>query len=208
VKLAPTLSSGPRNVQLSALGTTDNNSCPEVGGGPDETAPPATLSGLGDDAVSATLLVMAGGLEGDGVRPKPPSAWAGFDGDRVPMTIPTITATTATTAPTPVQIFALRLNRFGGGTGQADLHRKDWQPQRLRVLQLGLARLGVDRTLRQREDEHVAATNLFEDRAPPCFAAGETLVHPHLLVSVLQILRETFDRVPVPAGVADKHRHG
>lgn len=42
---------------------------------------------------------------------------------------------------------------------------------------------------------------------PPGLAAGEALVHPDLLVGVLHVLGETLDRVPVPAGVADEHRH-
>jgi hypothetical protein len=37
-----------------------------------------------------------------------------------------------------------------------------------------------------------------------CVPAGEALIQPHLLIGILQILGETFDRVPVPAGVADK----
>jgi hypothetical protein len=84
-----------------------------------------------------------------------------------------------------------------------DLYQRDRQSECLRVMQLCLTRLGVDGVLRQREDEHVAATYLFEDRAPPCLTSGEALVHPHLLVGVLQILGETFDGVRVSAGVAN-----
>jgi hypothetical protein len=50
------------------------------------------------------------------------------------------------------------------------------QTESLRVVQFGLAGLGFDGVLRQREDEHVAAADLFEDRAPPCVAAGQALV--------------------------------
>ena len=89
----------------------------------------------------------------------------------------------------------------------ADLDGQDRQSEILRVAQLCLAGLGLDGVLRQREDEHVASADLFEDGAPPGVAAGEALVQPHLLVGVLQILSQPRDGILVPAGVADEHPH-
>ena len=89
----------------------------------------------------------------------------------------------------------------------ADLDGQDRQSEILRVVELCLAGLGLDGVLRQREDEHVAFADLFENCAPPCVATGESLVQPHLFVGVLQILTQPGDSVLVSAGVADEHPH-
>ena len=71
----------------------------------------------------------------------------------------------------------------------------------------GTPRLGVQRIVRQREQEDRALADLLADRCPPRSAATKFLVQPNLHRCSLQVANQRSDRAFIVARVANEHLH-
>ena len=86
----------------------------------------------------------------------------------------------------------------------ADDDRQDAPLQAVGVVELGPARLRVQRRRAQGEDEAVAAADVLEDRVPPLLTAAELLVEPDVLAQLLALARDGLHRDGVDPCVADE----